>query len=342
MLPENGTMPAPDALDAVTARYARFAADEAPGRSALYGAWATAVATDAALTRCVAEIPAAHRQPPLVFAVTRLLGAPEVAGPPWRDWVLANAARLQEECARRSVQTNEPLRCAALLPALAGIEGPIALIEVGASAGLCLYPDRYSYAYTTDDGAVVRLDPGDGPSRVLLESRWVGTAPVPTRMPQIVWRAGVDVAPLDPTDPDTRAWLTGLVWPGETGRAARIDRAIDIAAANPPLLVRGDAASDAVARLAAQAPEGATVVVTTPGVLVYVPRDRRPEAIAQARRAGRWVTIDDPATHDGWTSPPPNRADGAFALGVDGVVVAAADPLGRSVEWRHGDGDIPG
>jgi hypothetical protein len=47
----------------------------------------------------------------------------------------------------RSTQTNEPARCAVLLPALVCLPQPLALIEVGASAGLCLYPDRYGYDY---------------------------------------------------------------------------------------------------------------------------------------------------------------------------------------------------
>ncbi|MFT4211681.1 MAG: DUF2332 domain-containing protein, partial [Microbacterium sp.] len=268
----------PEDLSATAARYDRFAGREAPGRSELYRAWAQRIATEPDLTAVVAGIPATHRQPPLVFAVMRLLGAPEATDEAWAIWLREHGAAVHAECARRRVQTNEPLRCAALMPALAGIPGPIALIEVGASAGLCLYPDRYSYVYETDDGRMTRVDPAGGASPVVLRSRWHGETSPPVRLPHIVWRAGIDLAPLDPRAPDTRAWLTGLVWPGETGRVERIARALDIAAADPPLLVEGDAASDAVTRLAARAPADATVVVTTPGVLVHVPRAARAAA----------------------------------------------------------------
>ena len=44
-------------------------------------------------------------------------------------------------------QTNEVGRCAVILPALPA--APIALIEVGASAGLCLLFDKYQYDYGT-------------------------------------------------------------------------------------------------------------------------------------------------------------------------------------------------
>jgi hypothetical protein len=36
---------------------------------------------------------------------------------------------------------------AVLLPLLVSLPQPLALLEVGASAGLCLYPDVYAYRY---------------------------------------------------------------------------------------------------------------------------------------------------------------------------------------------------
>lgn len=321
--------------DAVQERYARFARDEAPGRSELYAEWAAGVADDEAVRRILLRIPETRRQPPLVFAVTRLLGVALEGYPQWSRFVRENADELVAECSRRSLQTNEPLRLAPLLPVLSEIEGPIALLEVGASAGLCLYPDRYSYRFTDEAGALrVALDPADGVSDVVLESRVTGALPR-LRMPEVVWRAGIDLEPLDAASERDRRWLRGLVWPGETGREERIDAALRIVAADPPRLVRGDALEQLDA-LAAAAPTDATLVITTPGVLVHIPRADRNALVARiSRLPARWITIDPPGLLDVW-EPPVDDAWPGFVVAVDGRVRAAADPLGRWWEWRTG------
>jgi hypothetical protein len=314
----------------VAGRYDRFARHEAPGRSELYAAWARGVAADGALTAILGRIPATHRQPPLVFALTRMLGAPEGSYREWADWVAAHSDEVVAECSARTLQTNEPLRCAALLPALSDIDGPLALLEVGASAGLCLYPDRYSYRYRGGSD----LDPVDGASTVVLDAAVSGSPPL--RMPDVVWRAGIDLAPLDAADADDRRFLVSLVWPGERGRAARIEAALEIAAGDPPLLVRGDATDGrALAALAERAPSGATLVITTPGVLPHIDRAGRGRLLAAiAATDAVWISIDPPGL--GLDGVPPVAADewGGFVLRRDGVALAAVDPLGAFVEWR--------
>jgi hypothetical protein len=323
------------ATDEVQERYARFARDEAPGRSAVYEEWAAGVAADRATAAVLARIPATRRQPPLVFAITRLLGAPLGPFRDWSVWLASHAEAVVDECARRGLQTNEPLRCAALLPALSTVAGPIALLELGASAGMCLYPDRYSYRYT--GARPLSLDPVDGPSPVVLDSALRGDPPL--RMSDIVWRAGIDLAPLDARDPADRAFLTALVWPGEDGRVERIQAALDVVASDPPHLVAGDATDpELLARIAAQAPADATLVVTTPGVLPHIARTGRERLIAALLELDAvWISIDPPGLHDAWRPRVDPGSWGGFVLGRDAVPLASVDPLGAFVEWRAGE-----
>lgn len=314
--------------DEVRERYGRFAVDEAGGRSALYEDWARGITADEDVLEVLARIPASRRQPPLVFAVARLLGAPLEGYPVLRSWILGNADDLVAEASRRSLQTNEPLRCALLLPALAGIDAPIALIEVGASAGLCLYPDRYGYRYR--GAADVAL-----PGAPVLEAELRGPfAPPVLRHPEIVWRAGVDLSPLDAAAPRDRAFLTGLVWPGETGRENRIRDALDVVAEESPRIVAGDASDPGVLRaLAAEAPSDAALVVTTPGVLPHIPREgRRALARTIAELGAVWVSIE-PA---GIMAEPPAPYGPSFVLRLDDDVLASCDPLGGWMAWRAG------
>ena len=58
--------------------------------------------------------------------------------------------------------------------------------------------------------------------------------PLPERVPEVAWRQGVDLNPLDVTDPDTAAWLTALVWGGHTDREERLQAALRVAAVDPP------------------------------------------------------------------------------------------------------------
>ena len=138
-----GRMRSTDAGAPTADRYRVFGEDEARGMSATYEAWALGVAGDPATIRLIDELPSPKRQPNLVFSAARFQGAP--AGPYhlFRDWLHDHWVEVRATALTHATQTNEAARCALHVPALAGIEGPLALLEVGTSAGLCLYPDRY-------------------------------------------------------------------------------------------------------------------------------------------------------------------------------------------------------
>lgn len=310
--------------------YRDFGELEARGQSAIYEQWALGVADDPALITLVEELPLQKRQPNLVFACARLLGAPERDYPALRRWLMPNWSAVVSEALARSTQTNEARRCASLLPALSLIPGPLALLEVGASAGLCLFPDRYSYSY---DGDAPR-DPPAGPSTVLLESTTTGGMPRPRSVPRIVWRAGLDLHPLDVRDADDMHWLETLVWPEQHERRARLRAAIRIAAENPPRIVRGDAS--VLASLAAQAPDDATLVVITSAVLVYLPFAERMRFVESVRSLdARWISLEGvrglPTVRA--ALPDDGGSDGRFVLALDEVPLAFTGPHGQSLDW---------
>ena len=60
----------------------------------------------------------------------------------------------------------------------------------------------------------------------------------------MVWRAGLDLNPLDVTDDEEMRWLELLVWPGQEHRLQTLRSAVEIARRDPPRLIQGDLATD--------------------------------------------------------------------------------------------------
>jgi hypothetical protein len=315
--------------------YARFAEIETPGQSAMYEEWARGVADDAAVLDLLQQLPMPKRQPNLLFACARLLGVPLGSYPEFREFVTANWTAVATEMLARATQTNEPRRCALLVPPLGMVAGatnaPIALIEVGASAGLCLYPDRLSYSY---DGR--RLDPTDGPSPVLLECATTGNPPIPERMPEIAWRAGLDLNPLDVTNPADVTWLETLIWPEQTERLARISSAIELVRTDPPRIVQGDAL-DALPRLVAEAPRELALVIVDSASIVYMMPEPRAKFIDYVVSSGaRWISNEGrgivPSAAAGLPETgAPDRSE--FVLALDGRALAFSGAHGQRLDW---------
>ncbi|MGW5260430.1 DUF2332 domain-containing protein [Microbispora sp. NPDC004025] len=303
--------------------YAGFAAREARGVSPAYERLALAVSRDRDLLALLGTLPPAKRQPNLLFGVVRFLGGPVEDPAAFRDYTLGNWPAVEAEMHTRATQTNEAGRCAVVLPLLAALPQPLALLEVGASAGLCLYPDRYAYRY--GEHLV-------GSGEPVLDCAATGVAP-PARLPRVVWRAGIDLNPLDVTDPADVAWLDALIWPEHVHRRARLRAAASVAAAEPPLLVRGDLVDDLPA-LAAQVPRGATLVVFHTSVLYQVPAPRR-RAFAELARGlpGHWIANEAPDVLSYAGLPPPPGAALFNVLALDGTPLAWTRSHGQAIAW---------
>lgn len=301
-------------------------ADDSP----CFKAWALEVAQDPEVVAWIGSLPGVKQQPNLVFAAARWHGV-EAPGPYWglRHALLGDDGSIRGTILTRSTQTNEVARLATLVPFLAGLGSePLALLEPGASAGLCLYPDHWSYEWATEGGAVVA---GDGPGLVC---HVTGRFPSQVRVPAVSWRGGIDLNPLDVTDPDAMAWLATLVWPEQERRRKRLVTAIEMARADPPRLLRGNLL-DELPHLVAEAAAYGQVVVFHSAVVAYLePPDRErfqhlmTELVAEG--ACHWISNEAKQVLPAVTATGPAVPEelSTFVLAVDGQARA----------WTHGHG----
>jgi hypothetical protein len=231
----------------------------------------------------------------------------------------------------RSTQTNEPARCATLLPLLARLKPPLALLEVGAAAGLCLLPDRYAYDYAAHRVVPSSVIPRLAPTFFCRANQ----APLPNRGLEIVWRLGLDLQPIDIADPEQAAWLEALVWPDEGNRLELLRTALEVARYDPPRVVQGDLRFDLPA-LVAQMSKDATRVIFHTAVLGYVRSTNERAAFARTLEDLNivWVSNEPPELFPDLTQglSPPSRL-GQSLLSMNRRPVAWTDPHGASLDW---------
>ncbi|WP_017933403.1 DUF2332 domain-containing protein [Nocardioides sp. Iso805N] len=330
--------PYADVVDA----YRDFARDVGTD-SPTFSAWAEAVAADAEVLAWIGTLPGIKQQPNLVFAAARWHGVP-APGPyqGLREALLADGVDgpIRATILSRATQTNEVGRLATLVPAFGRIAAdqadparPLALLEVGASAGLCLYPERWGYAWHTDEGDVLL---GEEPR---LACRVKGPAPLPARIPEVGWRGGIDLHPLDVADADQMGWLEQLIWPEHEERRTRLRQAVRVARADPPQLVAGDLLTELPAVVERAAAHG-TVIVFHSAVIAYLTPDDRQRFDRLVRGlvadgACHWVSNESKRVLPSVTATGPEIPEQkpTFVLGIDGRAVAHTHGHGRSMRW---------
>jgi hypothetical protein len=233
-------------------------------------------------------------------------------------------------------QTNEVARSGVLFPGMMEIArrfGPrLEILELGASGGLNLNMDRFAY----DLGGV---SAGEAGSAVRIVPAWSGPAPLAAPV-EIVARRGVDLNPLDMTDPAVAQRMLAYIWPDQTDRVARAEAAIAVARAFPPPVEAGDGAAWIERALVKPQAEGVTRVVYHSVALQYFPPEGRARVRAAIEAAGAQATAERPL---GWLSMefPEVVTTAHLTLRCwpgDGAtqMLALAHPHGAHVEWRGG------
>jgi hypothetical protein len=309
--------PASDAGDApdlreLASRFADFSR-HTESSSPLYSRLAAAIAADPDLCALLGGAPPGQRQPVLLFAcVHRLLldepdaplarHYPSLGGTPtadvvseWRRFCADRRDDLVDMLGRRSTQTNEVGRSALFLPIFARLAdevGPLAHVDVGASAGLNLLVDHYDYHY--EPGGSVT-----GGSTVTLTCGVRGSLPVPAAHPAVAMAVGLDRCPVDVNDPDDVRWLEACVWPDQVERFARLEVALALAAEVGVDVRPGDAVTG-VGPLTEDAAAHGHPVVTTSWVLNYLSGAERTAFVSAVDQVGRahditWIYAENPA-----------------------------------------------
>ncbi len=315
-----------------------MAEDFARGGSPLYARLARDHADDPVL----ADIAGQHRPrwelPLRVFAAVHFLALTGQVDEPWTrfgDVLRRHRSELGRFVAEQPVQTNEVQRSWALTPAFLSVADgrPLHLVELGASAGLNLYWDRYRHRYGDVDWG-----PADAP--IALSGEATGGPPrdLLARAVAVRSRTGVDRAPLDVRSDRDALLLQSFVWADQADRLERLRRAIDVARRDPPRLVRGDYVELLPELLARRGHDGLTVVYhsASTSYLHRAERERLAQVIETAGGEGplAWISYEFEQEERGG----PVGYD-AFALDVrvwpggDARRLARLDGHGNRLRW---------
>jgi hypothetical protein len=322
-------MTSTERLGRIQRRFAEFAQEYAA--LPLYGAIAKEVAADAEAASLLLVARPGQARPVLWLAALHdlVLRRPDVPAARWyssvvgrhgvatgdawpdvRATVMEHRDELTALMATRSTQTNEVNRSVYLAVGLAMAArhdssgthdtGPIALVELGASAGLLLGVDRYDVELDHAHAPPTRLGRRDSP----VSCRGVDRSRPPVgdlTVPPIGGRAGVDLHPVQLDDADGVRWLTACLWPDVPGRVERFIAARDLLLPEPPLVIVGDmvdAMPSAVAAARSASGRDAHVIVFSSWALTYLLPERRADLEAALLRVAQdvgtlsWLTAE--------------------------------------------------
>ena len=255
-----------------------------------------------------------------------------VEGPPAVRNALLRFRDRVADYLQRPPQTNEIGRSATLLGGFAIIAArtglPLALREIGASAGLNTLWDRYRY-----DLRAARW--GDPASPVLIRAEWQGEAPVLPPRIAVSSRRACDVTPIDLRRSGAATRLMSYVWPDHPERLARLRVAITLGAVAGVAIEQMDAA-DFTARELSEPRNGAATVLYHSIVWQYLPAPTRVAIRQTLRAAGARATPEAPLARLALEVPDPKswpKLSLTLWPGGERVLLAEAHPHGNVVRW---------
>ncbi len=233
-------------------------------------------------------------------------------------------------------QTNEVARSSALLPGYLEIARranlPLAIREIGASAGLNLLFDRYFYAYGAHTW-------GTPDAKVAIRCEWRGKAEPLAGAIEVADRRGCDLNPIDASDRAARMRMLAYIWPDQSARLARAEAALDVAAEENISVEGIDAAHFAARELRAGAPRCALVLAHTI-FWQYLPRPAKTVIRAAIAEAAERATRASPFAWLRLEAEAGERRGAMLRLslwphGPIDEALALASFHGQWIEWRR-------
>ena len=184
------------------------------------------------------------------------------------------------------VQTNEVRRCAYLYPAFSYIynqtQKPLALIEIGTSAGFQLLWDKYSYSYqsSTVYGEPKSIVP------ITSEIRGANKPHLPQLSPPVTHRIGMDLHVNDVSNREDYLWLLSLIWPEHDERRVLFKQAARAVQAHKVNLIEGNAVK-LLPEIVDQIPGNSSICIFHTHVANQMPVEMKHELLANIGEIGR-------------------------------------------------------
>ncbi|MBC6973157.1 DUF2332 domain-containing protein [Bacillus sp. Xin] len=183
------------------------------------------------------------------------------------------------------VQTNEVRRCTYLYPSFCymfhKVNKPLALIEIGTSAGLQLLWDQYSYSYGTEEVF------GNKDSNVHLKSEIKGeNQPFFLKQsPSVTEKIGLDLHINDLNNEEDYLWLRSLIWPEHTERLEMFDHAAACLKKQSVKLIEGDGVA-LLSSIAEQVPEDSVICIFHTHVANQISESKKHNLVEKVKDIG--------------------------------------------------------
>ncbi|MFC7072645.1 DUF2332 domain-containing protein [Halovenus rubra] len=334
----------------------RWFADWAAGTAPLYEVLASRTATDTQLLRIADESPDSQPAPNLLFAAAHYLLLDDsshrlaefyptcVTDPrspdreetfeAFRDFIMENESTVRTLIQSRRVQTNAVGRSALLFPAFKQLvenhaEQPVALVEIGSSAGLNLYWDKYQYQYN----GYGTYGASHSPVQIESDVRGNTVPPFWRSEPEIAQRVGIDSNPLDVTDSTDAEWLRALVMPDQQWRVDRLDDAISLVRNEQPTIVEGNAL-DVLPEILADIPKEYDICVFSTLVLYQFETEQIASLRRLLNRASQERTVHWLSDVPTGEQTPPTYRSVSFDDEITTREIAEYKAHGEWIRWR--------